>query len=66
MYPKCLSRHQTCWSPPVDRKGAIFVKPKLIAEIGYRGWTDDGKLRHASYKGLRDRQDNAAVYELSF
>ncbi|TAU37135.1 hypothetical protein ELI44_34780 [Rhizobium ruizarguesonis] len=29
----------------VDRKGAIFVKPKLIAEIEYRAWTDDGKLR---------------------
>ncbi|MGO6968217.1 non-homologous end-joining DNA ligase [Rhizobium leguminosarum] len=48
----------------VDRKGAIFVKPKLIAEIEYRAWTDDGKLRHASYKGLREVQDNAAVYEL--
>ncbi|MBY3500203.1 non-homologous end-joining DNA ligase [Rhizobium laguerreae] len=48
----------------VDRKGAIFVKPKLIAEIEYRAWTDDGKLRHASYKGLREEQDNAAVFEL--
>ncbi|NEK34292.1 non-homologous end-joining DNA ligase [Rhizobium leguminosarum] len=48
----------------VDRKGAIFVKPKLIAEIEYRAWTDDGKLRHASYKGLREVQDNAAVYEI--
>ncbi|MBY5743490.1 ATP-dependent DNA ligase [Rhizobium leguminosarum] len=46
----------------VDRKGAIFVKPKLIAEIEYRSWTDDGKLRHASYKGLRDREDGADVY----
>ncbi|TAX99126.1 ATP-dependent DNA ligase [Rhizobium leguminosarum] len=46
----------------VDRKGAIFVKPKLIAEIEYRAWTDDGKLRHASYKGLRDRKDGADVY----
>ncbi|QKK18672.1 non-homologous end-joining DNA ligase [Rhizobium indicum] len=48
----------------VDRKGAIFVKPTLIAEIEYRAWTDDGKLRHASYKGLREKQDNAAVYEV--
>ncbi|MFF0919073.1 non-homologous end-joining DNA ligase [Rhizobium leguminosarum] len=48
----------------VDRKGAIFVKPKLIAEIEYRAWTDDGKLRHASYKGLREEQDNAAFYEI--
>ncbi|MGO4135017.1 non-homologous end-joining DNA ligase [Rhizobium brockwellii] len=48
----------------VDRKGAIFVNPKLVAEIEYRAWTDDGKLRHASYKGLRDVQDNAAIYEI--
>ncbi|MGO7979545.1 non-homologous end-joining DNA ligase [Rhizobium johnstonii] len=48
----------------VDRKGAIFVKPKLVAEIEYRAWTDDGKLRHASYKGLRDEHDNAAVFDL--
>lgn len=48
----------------VDRKAAIFVKPKLVAEIEYRAWTDDGKLRHASYKGLREKQDNSVVYEL--
>ncbi|MGR9195361.1 non-homologous end-joining DNA ligase [Rhizobium leguminosarum] len=49
----------------VGRKGAIFVKPKLIAEIEYRAWTHDGKLRHASYKGLREKQDQAAVFDLS-
>ncbi|MBY3268381.1 ATP-dependent DNA ligase [Rhizobium laguerreae] len=48
----------------VDRKGAIFVKPKLLAEIEYRAWTHDGKLRHASYKGLREAADEAAVYQL--
>ncbi|QIJ42595.1 ATP-dependent DNA ligase [Rhizobium leguminosarum] len=50
----------------VDRKGAIFVKPNLIAEIEYRAWTDDGKLRHASYKGLREVQDNSDVYCVAF
>ncbi|MBY3211978.1 non-homologous end-joining DNA ligase [Rhizobium laguerreae] len=48
----------------VDRKGAVFVKPKLIAEIEYRAWTDDGKLRHASYKGLRDVADGVETYEV--
>ncbi|NDK52803.1 non-homologous end-joining DNA ligase [Rhizobium laguerreae] len=52
--------------PTVDlkRKGAVWVQPTLIAEIEYRAWTHDGKLRHASYKGLREKQDNAAVYQM--
>ncbi len=52
--------------PPVavDKKGVVFVQPTLIAEIEFRAWTDDGKLRHASYKGLREVQDNAAIYKL--
>ncbi|TBC93221.1 hypothetical protein ELH26_03895 [Rhizobium leguminosarum] len=45
------------------RKNVVWLQPTLIAEIDYRAWTDDGKLRHASYKGLREVQDNAAVYE---
>ncbi|MFP3547150.1 non-homologous end-joining DNA ligase [Rhizobium sp. SIMBA_035] len=46
------------------RRNVVWAQPTLIAEIEYRAWTDDGKLRHASYKGLRDVQDNAAVYEI--
>ncbi|ARO31728.1 ATP-dependent DNA ligase protein [Rhizobium sp. NXC14] len=52
---------------PVDtgrKRNAVFVRPELIAEIEYRAWTRDGKLRHPSYKGLREVQDNAAVYQL--
>ncbi|WP_411906845.1 non-homologous end-joining DNA ligase [Rhizobium mayense] len=49
---------------PLKGKNYVFAQPTLIAEIEFRGWTDDGNLRHASYKGLREIQDNAAVYEL--
>lgn len=55
--------------PPVEydgrRKDIVWVQPTLIAEVEYRAWTHDGKLRHASYKGLREVQDNAAVYDIS-
>ncbi|MBY5849708.1 ATP-dependent DNA ligase [Rhizobium leguminosarum] len=53
--------------PSVDtgrKRNAVFVRPELVAEIEYRAWTHDGKLRHASYKGLREVQDDTAVYEL--
>ncbi|MDW9792101.1 hypothetical protein GOB42_15040 [Sinorhizobium meliloti] len=46
------------------RKAAVFVEPVLVAEVEYRAWTDDGKLRHASFKGIGSREDEAAVFEL--
>ena len=35
-------------------KGAVWVTPDLRAEIAYRGVTNTGELRHASFKGLVD------------
>ncbi|WP_144579344.1 non-homologous end-joining DNA ligase [Agrobacterium sp. DE0009] len=53
--------------PPVafaEKSDIVWVEPMLIAEIEFRAWTSEDKLRHASYKGLRERQDNADVYKL--
>lgn len=53
--------------PPVPYPGKtdiVWVEPTRILEIEFRAWTADGKLRHASYKGLRERQDNAHVFKL--
>jgi bifunctional non-homologous end joining protein LigD len=49
---------------PRERK-LVFSRPELVAEIDYRGWTGDGKLRHASFKGLREAADHADVFRLS-
>ncbi|QKN14695.1 hypothetical protein HR059_09510 [Sinorhizobium meliloti WSM1022] len=46
-------------------RSRVFTEPILIAEVEYRAWTDDGKLRHASFKGIRSREDEAAVFQLS-
>ncbi|WP_144245252.1 hypothetical protein [Sinorhizobium meliloti] len=45
-------------------RSRVFTEPILIAQVEYRAWTDDGKLRHASFKGIRPREDEAAIYEL--
>ncbi|MEW9806064.1 DNA ligase D [Mesorhizobium sp. ZMM04-5] len=40
-------------APPKDKQ-VRWVKPKLVCEVEFRGWSDDGILRQASFQGLRD------------
>lgn len=47
-------------TPPVaetkglPRTGVHWVRPELVAQVGFGEWTPDGKLRHPRYLGLRD------------
>jgi bifunctional non-homologous end joining protein LigD len=48
-----------------EGRQAVFVKPKLIAEVEFRAWTADGRLRHAAFRGLReDKLANEIVREM--
>lgn len=42
-------------------KSAVYLRPDLIAEISYAEMTTDGKLRQASYKGLRQDKDLSEI-----
>ena len=45
--------------PTAYAKKSTYVEPTLVAEVEFTEWTRDGKLRHPSFKGLRD--DKAAT-----
>jgi bifunctional non-homologous end joining protein LigD len=38
----------------IAMKGVHWVRPQLVAQVGFAEWTPDGKLRHPRYLGLRD------------
>ncbi|TAL60951.1 MAG: DNA ligase D [Legionella sp.] len=38
---------------PADYRHAQWVKPTLVVEVEFTEWTEDGHLRHPSFKGLR-------------
>jgi bifunctional non-homologous end joining protein LigD len=34
-------------------KQAVWTKPEIVVEIEFRGWTEDGQLRHPSFQRVR-------------
>jgi bifunctional non-homologous end joining protein LigD len=40
---------------------AHWVRPELVAQVRFTEWTDDEKLRHPVYLGLRDDKDPRTV-----
>ncbi len=49
----------------LKRNAAVFTEAMLAADVEYRAWTQDGKLRHPSYKGVRTLDETTEVYELT-
>jgi DNA ligase D-like protein (predicted ligase) len=42
-------------------RGVHWVEPRLVGEVGFSEWTDDGQLRHPRFQGLRDDKKAADV-----
>ena len=47
--------------PAEARRGAIWVKPKLVAQVRFATWTADNLVRQAAFLGLRDDKPAADV-----
>jgi DNA ligase D-like protein (predicted ligase) len=53
-----LRRDDSPFADEVRERGAAWVAPELVAQVGFSEWTRDGRLRHPRFLGLRD--DKAA------
>ena len=42
-------------------RAAHWVEPKLLCEVAFTEWTDDGRIRHPSFQGLREDKDASDV-----
>lgn len=49
-----LGRRDSPFADRVRERGAHWVAPELVAQIGFTEWTRDGRLRHPRFLGLRD------------
>lgn len=38
----------------IQAKNATYVEPELVCEVEFSDWTREGRIRHPSYKGLRE------------
>jgi len=43
-----------------------WLEPLLVAQIGFREWTPDGDVRHASFAGLRDDKEPLKIVREHF
>ena len=40
--------------PGLKNKNAVWTRPDIVVEIELRNWTEDGQLRHPSFKRVQD------------
>ncbi|MDA3628913.1 non-homologous end-joining DNA ligase [Saccharopolyspora sp. WRP15-2] len=58
------SRDTSPFADEVAEPAVHWVSPDLVAQIGFTEWTDDGKLRHPRFSGLRnDKRPEDVVRE---
>ncbi len=59
-----LEQNRAPFAGEVREKGSHWVKPELVAQVGFSQWTQYGKLRHPRFLGLRqDKNPREVVRE---
>lgn len=49
---------------PRQARTAHWVRPELVGEVAFGHWTDDGRMRHPTWRGLRpDKSPSEVVLE---
>jgi DNA ligase D len=49
-----LARAHSPFADDVGERGAHWVTPELVAQVGFAEWTREHQLRHSRFLGLRD------------
>ncbi|HYN22420.1 MAG TPA: DNA ligase D [Thermoanaerobaculia bacterium] len=55
-------------NPPrgAEARRSHWVEPKLVAEVAFADWTEEGVLRHPTFQGLReDKEPSEVVHEVA-
>jgi bifunctional non-homologous end joining protein LigD len=58
-------RTERCpFDPPPRATGAVWVRPRIVAQVAFAEWTRDDKLRQAAFLGLRhDKKPTECTWE---
>jgi len=51
---KKLVTRTTPLSSKINKPKACWLKPEILVDVEYRALTGEGKLRHPSFKGVRE------------
>jgi bifunctional non-homologous end joining protein LigD len=56
-----LERASSPFAAGAVEKGAHWVEPELVAEVGFSNWTAEGRIRHPRFLGLRPDKASGEV-----